>query len=136
MQTTLSIFTKLLLSAVVLATLSACVSHHRHHRHNATVVKAVKVKTPAVGVHVAVLPRGNKKIVVGGKKYRYYGGVFYSPTKFGYTVVKAPIGYRVTALPSGHTTVVVSGKKYFVHKGTYYVYRKKHKKYEVVIKPV
>ena len=81
-----------------------------------------RVVAPPIGIHINILPRGYRRVYVGGDPYYYYGGAYYrpGPRPEDYEVVDAPLGASVPELPAGAQVVVINEQKYFELDGTYY----------------
>jgi hypothetical protein len=88
---------------------------------------------PARGYGVRALPPG--RIVVGGGRYFFAGGVWYAPGPAGYVVVGAPIGLFVPVLPPVYTTVYFGGVPYYYANDAYYQWVPAQNQYEVVAPP-
>lgn len=95
---------------------------HGHARHY-----------PAPGYRVAVVPPQHHRVVWGHNHYHVAHGVWYSPWRTGYVVVRPPYGVVVRDLPLWRTAVVVGGLSYLYLNGTYY--REHAGGYEVVEPP-
>jgi hypothetical protein len=76
-------------------------------------------------------PIGSRHIVIGGRPYWAYGGVYYELGDGGYVVVGAPV---VRVLPRYDRVVVIGGVAYYVADDVYY--RSTPEGYVVVEKPV
>ena len=89
---------------------------------------------PARGYAFHDLPRD--RIVVGGGRYFYSGGVWYAPRPgFGFVVVGAPFGLFVPVLPPYYTTVYYGGVPYYYANDAYYQWVPEQNQYEVVQPP-
>ena len=88
---------------------------------------------PARGYFVGGLPRD--RIVVGGGRYFYAGGVWYAPRGAGFVVIGAPVGVFVPVLPIGYTTVYFGGVPYYYANDSYYEWVAAQNQYEVVAPP-
>ena len=80
-------------------------------------------------------PPSYERIYVGGHRYFYRGGYFYSAGRFGYRAVPAPIGARIRFLPFGFLCLNVGPIPYYYYGGIYYTYLPDENAYEVVQKP-
>ena len=88
---------------------------------------------PSRGYAVRDLPRD--RIVVGGGRYFYRGGVWYAPRGPGFVVVGAPYGLFVPVLPPYYTTVYYGGVPYYYANDAYYQWIPDQNQYEVVQPP-
>ena len=88
---------------------------------------------PSRGYYVHELPR--ERIIVGGGRYYYGGGVWYETRGPGWVVVGAPVGVFVPVLPVGYTTVYYSGVPYYYANDAYYTWVPAENQYEVVAPP-
>ncbi len=80
-----------------------------------------RIVAPPVGIRIAILPPGYRRIYVGDYPYYYYNGTFYEPGGSNeYRVVNPPLGARVPQLPKDAHVMVIDGKKYYELDGTYY----------------
>lgn len=81
-----------------------------------------RVVAPPIGININILPRGYRRVFVGGDPYYYYGGTYYRPGSRPdeYEVVDAPLGASVPELPNGAKVVVINDQKYYELDGTYY----------------
>lgn len=104
------------------------------HRPPRAVVK-VRPHRPAKVAVIRSLPKGHRRLVVGGVAYRYHRGVYYKPRGNGWVVVAAPIGAGLRVLPSGTAIIWLGGKKYHHHNGVYYRWDKGLGHYVVVRAP-
>jgi hypothetical protein len=77
------------------------------------------------------LPPGARHIIIGGRPYWAYGGVYYVVGDDGYVVVGAPV---VRVLPRYDRVVVIGGVAYYVADDVYY--RSTPEGYVVVERPV
>ena len=97
--------------------------NHGHYYHH-----------PGLGVHVSLLPHGCFTIRLGGGRYYYYDGVYYTRVERDYVVIAPPTGAVVSTIPDHYQTVVINGVTYYRADGAYYVYT--HQGYQVVPQPV
>lgn len=88
---------------------------------------------PSRGYYVGGLPR--ERIIVGGGRYYYAGGVWYAPRGGGFVVIGAPVGFFVPVLPIGYTTVWFGGVPYYYANDSYYTWVPAQNQYEVVAPP-
>jgi hypothetical protein len=88
---------------------------------------------PSRGYYVHALPPG--RVVVGGGRYFYAGGVWYAPRGPGWVVVGPPVGVFVPVLPGVYTTVYFGGVPYYYANDTYYTWVPEQNQYEVVAPP-
>jgi hypothetical protein len=88
---------------------------------------------PSRGYYVRDLPR--ERIIVGGGRYYYAGGVWYSARGPGWVVVGAPVGLYVPILPIGYSTVYFGGVPYYYANDAYYQWVPAQNQYEVVAPP-
>ncbi len=88
---------------------------------------------PSRGYVVRDLPR--ERVVVGGGRYFYSGGVWYAPRGPRFVVVGPPIGVYVPVLPAFYTTVWFGGIPYYYANDTYYQWAPTQSQYEVVTPP-
>jgi Family of unknown function (DUF6515) len=88
---------------------------------------------PARGFVVHDLPRD--RIVVGGGRYFYSGGIWYGPGPGGFVVIGAPFGMFVPVLPPYYTTVYFGGAPYYYANDAYYQWVPGQNQYEVVAPP-
>lgn len=79
------------------------------------------ITRPMLGMRVAVLPAGYRRIVLGSKQYFYYYGTYYVKRNEEYQVVDAPMGAEVDSLPEGYDTVKLAGQEYYELDGVYYM---------------
>ena len=77
---------------------------------------------PHYGYHMHFLPAGYYTIWVGGMKYYYYDGLYYSYVGDGdYVLVNPPIGAYVNVIPPDFQPVSINGRIYYTNDGVYYV---------------
>jgi hypothetical protein len=88
---------------------------------------------PGRGYFVGGLPRD--RVVIGGGRYFYSGGVWYAPRGAGFVVIGAPVGVFVPVLPGFYTTVWFGGVPYYYANDTYYQWVPAQNQYEVVAPP-
>lgn len=88
---------------------------------------------PSRGYGFRELPRD--RYVVGGGRYFYSGGIWYSRGGPGYVVVGAPFGLFVPVLPPYYNTVYYGGVPYYYANDTYYQWIPEQNQYEVVAAP-
>ena len=80
-----------------------------------------QVVIPPIGVRIATLPVGYRRMYVGPDPYYFYNGVYYrSHADNEYEVVAPPLGATVNSLPAGAKATVIDGNKYYELNGTYY----------------
>jgi len=72
------------------------------------------------GTRVRVLPVGYAAVVVGGRRFFHYGGVYYEPAGSEYVVVAPPVGAVIAAVPEGCVPAAFGGIAYNYCAGTYY----------------
>jgi hypothetical protein len=87
------------------------------------------------GSSVRHLPRGYRRYYYGGNPYYFHGGVWYSPSRHGFMVVRAPIGLYMPVLPPYSTTVWRGGVPYFYADDTYYQRLPQSDGYRIVTPP-
>lgn len=76
---------------------------------------------PPVGLRVRVLPVGYTHVVIGGRAYFYFGGVYYiQQYPNTYEVVEAPKEAYLITLPVGTETITINGKRYYKTDNKYY----------------
>jgi hypothetical protein len=76
---------------------------------------------PPVGLSIAILPGGYRRVYAGGDPYYYYGGAYYRELRDRrYEVVDAPLGASVPELPEAAKVIVINGEKLYELDGTYY----------------
>jgi hypothetical protein len=91
---------------------------------------------PHYGLHMHFLPAGYFTLWVGGVRYYYYDGLYYSYVGDGdYVVVNPPIGAYVNVIPSDFQPMIINGRTYYVDNGVYYILTEHHG-YKVVPAPV
>lgn len=81
-----------------------------------------RVVRPPLGLRISTLPASHIRVVIDGRIYYYYYGVFYVkslPTR-DYIVVKPPIGARVDALPPGYEKVYLDDITLYEYNGVLY----------------
>ncbi len=108
------------------------VRHERREHRRAVRKRAVRVRpvrhTRVVvtrpryrpGKLVVNLPPRNRRVIVRGRPYYYWGGVFYYRRPRGYVVVGPPIGTIVPRLAIGFSTVWVGGLFYYYYGNVFY----------------
>lgn len=80
-----------------------------------------RISIPPIGIRIATLPPGYRRVYVGPDPYYYYNGTYYRPSPDRrYEVVAPPLGATVDALPPGAKVTVIDGEKYYELGGTYY----------------
>jgi len=90
---------------------------------------------PHYGLHMRFLPAGYFTIWVGGSRYYYYDGLYYSYVGNGdYILVNPPVGAYVRVIPPDFRPVIINGRTYYEDNGVYYVLE--HHGYRVVPQPV
>jgi hypothetical protein len=77
---------------------------------------------PNWGYHSHFLPAGYFSLWIGGARYYYYDGLYYSYVGGDYVLVSPPVGAVVTSIPTDFQPVVINGVTYYADNGTYYVY--------------
>lgn len=91
---------------------------------------------PHYGWHMHHLPAGYFTIWVGGDRYYYYDGLYYTYIGDGdYVLVNPPIGARVDEIPPDFQPVNINGRIYYTDNGVYYILTEHHG-YKVVEAPV
>jgi len=91
---------------------------------------------PHYGYHMHFLPPGAVTIWVGGIRYYYYDGLFYSYVGDGdFIIVNPPIGAYVDVIPQDFQPVNINGRIYYTDNGVYYLLTHHHG-YKVVEAPV
>jgi hypothetical protein len=91
---------------------------------------------PHFGLHLHYLPHGYFTIWVGGARYYYFDGLYYSYVGAGdYALVNPPIGAYVSVIPSDFQPVIINGRTYYMDNGVYYILTEHHG-YKVVPAPV
>ena len=88
---------------------------------------------PSRGYYVHALPPG--RVVVGGGRYFYSGGIWYAPRGPGWVVIGPPVGVFVPILPAVYTTVYFGGVPYYYANDAYYQWVPDQNQYEVVAPP-
>jgi hypothetical protein len=88
---------------------------------------------PSRGYEVRDLPRD--RVIVGGGRYYYSGGIWYAPRGPRFVVVGPPLGVYVPILPAYYTTVYYDGVPYYYANDTYYQWVPDQNQYEVVQLP-
>lgn len=79
------------------------------------------VVVPPVGIRIATLPPGYRRVYAGPDPYYYYNGTYYRPgTDRQYEVVAPPLGAEIDRLPPGAKVTVINGQKYYELAGTFY----------------
>ena len=77
---------------------------------------------PHYGYHMHYLPDGYFTIWVGGTRYYYYDGLYYTYVGYGdYVLVNPPIGAYVSAIPPDFQPVSINGRIYYTDNGVYYI---------------
>jgi len=90
---------------------------------------------PYWGYHMNFLPPGGYTVWVGGVRYYYNDGLYYTYAGDGdYVVVDPPVGAYVNAIPPDFQPVIINGRTYYVNDGIYYVLTDHG--YKVVPQPV
>jgi len=100
-------------------------------RHTRVVVTRPRYRP---GKLVVNLPPRHTRVVVRGRPYYYWGGVFYYGRPRGYVVVAPPIGAIVPRLAVGFGTLWVGGLLYYYYGNVFY--RRVPAGYVVVEPPV
>ena len=91
---------------------------------------------PRYGYHAHYLPAGYFTIWVGGTRYYYYDGLYYTYVGRGdYVLVNPPIGAYVSVIPPDFQAVSINGRIYYTDNGVYYILTRHHG-YKVVVAPV
>lgn len=75
---------------------------------------------PPIGIRIATLPVGYRRVYVGPDEFYFYNNVYYRSSRNGYEVVAPPLGAELEQLPPGAKVKVIDGKKYYETDGTYY----------------
>jgi hypothetical protein len=89
--------------------------------------------SPGHGVHT---PHHHSRAVYwGGSNYRFYDGVWYSPWRSSWVVVRPPYGIVLGDIPAWFTPITIAGIVYLYANGVYYRNRAEGG-YEVVQPPV
>jgi hypothetical protein len=89
---------------------------------------------PHYGWHIHYLPAGYFTIRVGGVRYFYYDGLYYTYIGEGdYVLVNPPIGAYVRTIPPDFQPVTINGTIYYINSGIYYILTPRG--YEVVAAP-
>jgi hypothetical protein len=78
------------------------------------------IVVPPIGVRIATLPVGYRRVYVGPDPYYYYHGTYYRQNTQGYEVVHPPLGAVLDELPPGAKVTVIDGRKYYELDGTFY----------------
>ncbi|CAN5336858.1 hypothetical protein BH10BAC4_BH10BAC4_12610 [soil metagenome] len=91
---------------------------------------------PRWGTVVAVRP-ATAVAIRGTRRNRYYfhNGIYYSPRRGSYVVVRPSPGLRIRSLPAGYRTVVVGPRNYYYYYGTFYTKASDVDQYDVVEAP-
>lgn len=110
-------------SQVALAKRPVIVVKPRPHRPARVVVSPRPHRPARVGV-IRHLPRGHRRLVIGGHVYYVHRGVYYRAHGGGWVVVPSPGGVSLRVLPRGASLISVGGKKYHYHDGLYYLWHK------------
>ncbi len=91
---------------------------------------------PRWGLHIHYLPAGYLTIWVGGTRYYYYDGLYYTYVGYGdYVLVTPPLGAYVRVIPSDFQPVIINGRTYYTDNGIYYILTRRHG-YKVVAAPL
>lgn len=93
-----------------------------------------QIVAPPVGIRVATLPVGYRRVMIGPNPYYYYNDIYYRAYDDQYEVVAPPLGATVDQLPPGTQVKVIDGQKYHELNGTYYqeeATRDGHRSYRV-----
>ncbi len=91
---------------------------------------------PRFGLRVSFLPYGYNTVWVGGSRYYYYDGLYYTAVGGGeYVLVNPPVGAYVSAIPPDFQPVFINGVTYYTNNGVYYILTRHHG-YRVVAQPV
>ena len=91
---------------------------------------------PHYGYRMHFLPDGYFTIWVGGARYFYYDGLYYTYVGNGeYVLVQPPIGAYVNVIPPDFQPVSINGRIYYTDNGVYYILTQRHG-YKVVEPPV
>ncbi len=89
--------------------------------------------SPGYGVHTP--PQHSHAVYWGGANYRFYDGVWYSPWRSSWVVVRPPYGIVLGDIPAWFTPITIAGIVYLYANGVYYRNRAEGG-YEVVQPPV
>jgi hypothetical protein len=87
-------------------------TRYHHNRHY-----------PARGQLIRRLPRRSRVVVHAGRRYHYFGGVWYRPHRARFIIVSPPIGAIVPFLPPYYTTIWVGGTSFYYANDVYYAHR-------------
>lgn len=127
MKTSTSVKALALVMTVVAMTPAASPADPRggHDRgRRPTVVRREDFRRPGHGHgwghRVERCPSHARVVVVAGRPYRYWDGVFYTSSSGGFVSVRPPLGAVVLTLPIGHGYVVVGGRLYYTYGGSFY----------------
>jgi hypothetical protein len=90
---------------------------------------------PQWGLHIHFLPEGYHTYWVGGVKYYYYDGLYYTYVGGDYVLVAPPVGAYVEVIPQDFHPVIINGVTYYTDNGIYYIWTHHHG-YQVVAAPV
>jgi hypothetical protein len=90
---------------------------------------------PRWGLRIHFLPAGYYTIWVGGARYYYYDGLYYTYAGGDYVLVNPPIGAYVSVIPSDFHPFIINGITYYTDNGVYYILTRHHG-YKVVAAPV
>ena len=109
---------------------------HKHPEkvHHAKGSTAHKQSYHQVGHRVKMLPAGHRKLLVHGRSFYFYAGVFYRALDANFIMVNAPLGARRKPRPVGYIGFNIGTKHYFHFNSVYYLQEKGA--YVVVEKPV
>lgn len=77
---------------------------------------------PLRGQIYRAVPPHSYRVVHGGTRYYYHGGVWYRPYRSYYTVVLPPVGLFVPVLPPYYATIWVGGVPYYYANEVYYTH--------------
>lgn len=92
----------------------------------------IERRNPAVVTHPT---RTYYPVYVGGHRYFYSNGYFYSSGRSGYATVPAPLGARIRVLPYGFLSFNIGRVPYYYYGGVYYEFIPDQNVYVVVQKP-
>jgi hypothetical protein len=90
---------------------------------------------PRWGWRVHYLPQGYLTIRVGGARYFYYDGLYYTNAGGEYVLVTPPVGASVSVIPPDFQPVIINARTYYTNNGVYYILTRQ-RGYRVVAAPV
>ena len=77
---------------------------------------------PRFGMRIELISNDYVPVVVGGARYYYYDGLYYTPAGNAYVLVAPPVGATVPALPPDYRPIMINGVTYYTDSGIFYVY--------------